>query len=150
MTVSQNRSSKLVMRVRFPSPALRDVCAGARPGIAPAGRRHSHLLSLLAAGRSGRSAGKAHHGVVVGLVGLVEVDVGERRRPVDERLGVHDRHDHRVLHDLLVDLAPDRVPLGSVGDTRGLGEQVVDHRVVEHPDVRVTRRDDGVPGDQLV
>ena len=25
------------------------VCAGAQPGIAPAGRRHSHLLSLLAA-----------------------------------------------------------------------------------------------------
>ena len=26
------------------------VCAGARPGIPPAVRRHSHLLSLLAAG----------------------------------------------------------------------------------------------------
>src|SRR5215470_12409877 len=54
----------------------------------------------------------------IGLVGLVEVDVAQRRRPVDERLGVHDRHDHRVLHDLVVDLAPDTMASQS-GSHRG-------------------------------
>jgi hypothetical protein len=37
-------NNRLMANVIMPT-----VCAGAQPGIAPAGRRHSHLLSLLAA-----------------------------------------------------------------------------------------------------
>ena len=59
------------------------------------------------------------------------------------------RHGRPGLFLGLVDLAPDHVPLGRVGDARGLGEQVVHHRVIQHPDVGVTGRDDGRPADQL-
>src|ERR1700748_2665224 len=106
--------------------------------------RYGHISEV-----SRSAARHAFHGVVVELVGLVEIDVGQRRRAVDQWLRVHDRHDDRVVHDLLVDLAPDLVPLGRVGDALGLGEQVVHLRVVEHPDVGVTGRDDGRPADPL-
>src|ERR1700753_2016063 len=64
---------------RCEHPGMPAACAGAQPGVTAAGRRHVVLLAPLVVVRL---AGQAHDGVVVGLIGLVEIDVAERGRAV--------------------------------------------------------------------
>src|SRR5256714_3279589 len=68
----------------------------------------------------------AHPGVVVEPAPpVVDVDVGKRRRPVDQRLGPQARKRLGVLHHLLVDLAPAVV----AGVRLGRDQRLVNERV---------------------
>src|SRR5215471_2228797 len=87
----------------------------------------------------------AQHAVVVHAVRLLDEHVGHVRGPVEQILGVHPGQERRVLHDLHVDLAGEGVPGCVGGGVAELGEQVVDHRVVQLGQVGVARRADRGP-----
>src|SRR5215471_16943740 len=117
---------------------------GARPGDrapvpSPAlwWRRQSSYRACLAL--------DAQHAIVVHAVRLLDEHVGHVRGPVEQIPGVYPRQERRVLHDLHVDLAGEVVPRRVGGGLAELGEQVVDHRVVQLGQVGVARRADGGP-----
>src|SRR5260370_7433174 len=101
--------------------------AAGRDWVFPARRRGLYLLSRLGPARLGFHA---ELGIVVTAHLRVGEGVGEGRRPVDQRLGVDERQDAGVLHDLLVHLGPDPRQ-GRASQLQGLGETVLDHRSVQ-------------------
>src|SRR4051794_24823221 len=76
-------------------------------------------------------AGDTHVDEVVDAERLVDVDVRQSRTAVHESLVSDERQVHRSVHDLLVDVGPDRVALAGVGLRLRLVDQTVDGRVVE-------------------
>src|SRR4051812_9009013 len=131
LTMKSNRTAARSRRIRYVSTMWWPDAATSSSWL-PAAASRLHLLSDGRVRTSGlvvrpcaSRLGDTGRGVVVVRVAVVDEHVGDRVGAEEQRLRPDTRDDLGVLHDDLVDLAPDRLALRRVVLVEGLVDQLV-------------------------